>query len=75
MLSLTSMFPGMVVVRRSVVHECFHAIDASNAETAETLNGLAFNKEMQATKTRNFLENVYWFGTCPVYEPNHFTAR
>nr|GEW36366.1 hypothetical protein [Tanacetum cinerariifolium] len=35
----------------------------------ETLNGLGFNKEMQAKKTRNFLENAYWFGTCSVYEP------
>ncbi|GJY90753.1 hypothetical protein Tco_0505949 [Tanacetum coccineum] len=56
MLSLTSMFPGMVV-RRSVVYECLDAMDASNAETAETLNGLGFNKEMQAKKTRNFSEN------------------
>ncbi|GKB05897.1 hypothetical protein Tco_0834092, partial [Tanacetum coccineum] len=58
MLSLTSMFPGMLV-RRLVIYECLDAMDASNAETSETLNGLGFNKEMQAKKTRNFLENAY----------------
>nr|GFA44906.1 ABC transporter F family member 1 [Tanacetum cinerariifolium] len=64
-------------IRRSVVYECLDAMDASNAEnlTAETLNGLGFIKEMQAKKTRNFLENAYWFGMCSVYEPNHVAAR
>nr|GFA30630.1 hypothetical protein [Tanacetum cinerariifolium] len=42
---------------------------------AETLNDLGFIKEMQAKKTRNFLENAYWFGMCSVYEPNHVAAR